>query len=160
MRESHGVTGKMRGAIAGRVVLALLVVSAAVPPAVEAQTIEWTRQLGTPTDDVARAVSVGASGVYVVGLTDGELLDQPSAGGRDAFVVKFPAATPAELIQKLIADLVALDLTREISDSLDAKLGAALRAIDDMRDGNDATALGALNAFINSVAARRGARAS
>jgi hypothetical protein len=51
----------------------------------------WTRQFGTPGADEAFAVAVdNRGGVYVVGLTDGELLPpQPSAGGFDAFVRKY-----------------------------------------------------------------------
>ncbi|MBI4333606.1 MAG: SBBP repeat-containing protein [Chloroflexi bacterium] len=49
----------------------------------------WTRQFGTDSDDVARAVSYNGSGrVHVVGETDGLLPEQNSAGGRDGFIMK------------------------------------------------------------------------
>lgn len=50
----------------------------------------WTRQFGTPSNDMAKAISVGVSGeIYIVGTTDGILAGQANAGNRDAFVVKF-----------------------------------------------------------------------
>ncbi len=51
----------------------------------------WTRQFGTPTDDLARRISVDAGGVYVTGLTHGTLPGQVSSGDRDAFVRKYDA---------------------------------------------------------------------
>jgi uncharacterized protein (UPF0548 family) len=52
----------------------------------------WARQFGSPSDDYAYGVAADASGVYVVGSTGGALPGQPTAGGRDAFVVKFDTA--------------------------------------------------------------------
>jgi hypothetical protein len=50
----------------------------------------WTRQFGSAGADEAFAVTVdGRGGVYVVGLTDGTLPLQTSAGDFDAFVLKF-----------------------------------------------------------------------
>jgi autotransporter-associated beta strand protein len=49
----------------------------------------WTRQFGTSGADVAVGVAVDASGVYVVGFTDGTLPGQASAGDFDAFVRKY-----------------------------------------------------------------------
>ena len=51
----------------------------------------WTRRFGTPATDVAGGISVGATGVYVVGQTDGILFGQQGAGGSDAFVRKYDA---------------------------------------------------------------------
>ncbi len=51
----------------------------------------WTRQFGTASDDLALAISVAASGVYVAGWTEGTLPGQTSAGSRDAFVRKYDA---------------------------------------------------------------------
>jgi hypothetical protein len=48
----------------------------------------WTRQFGTPADDVALAVDVGPAGVYVGGHTGGSL-NGGSAGGVDGFVRAF-----------------------------------------------------------------------
>ena len=54
----------------------------------------WTRQFGTAGADIANGITVGASGVYVAGVTeDGAFPGQTYAGGfDDAFVCKFDAA--------------------------------------------------------------------
>ena len=58
--------------------------------AVWGQETEWTRQFGTSGYDQAFGVSVGASGVYVVGRTNDTLPGQESAGGvTDALVRKY-----------------------------------------------------------------------
>ncbi len=120
----------------------------------------WTRQFGTPSGDNARGISVDASGIYVAGGTDGTLPGQTSAGSTDAFVVKLKLSilTPAEAIQEIIADVVALNLKQGISNSLDSKLDAAAQALDDLNQNNDVAAINALQALINSVEAQRGVR--
>jgi len=57
-----------------------------------AGTEAWTRQFGTAGHDQAFGISVGASGVYVVGFTTGTLPGQTSSGSDDAFVRKYDAA--------------------------------------------------------------------
>lgn len=50
----------------------------------------WTFQFGTAGFDQATSSNfVDATGVYVPGLTDGTFAGQTTAGGFDAFVVKF-----------------------------------------------------------------------
>jgi hypothetical protein len=49
----------------------------------------WTRQFGTSANDIARAVFVDDSGVYVAGETAGVLPDQVSQGSDDVFVRKY-----------------------------------------------------------------------
>ena len=44
----------------------------------------WTRQFGTSSYDIAFGISVDASGVYVVGETNGTFPGQTSAGDDDA----------------------------------------------------------------------------
>lgn len=51
----------------------------------------WVRQLGTAATDIAFAVAADASGVYAAGSTNGGLFVPTSAGGFDAFVVKYDA---------------------------------------------------------------------
>jgi hypothetical protein len=63
----------------------------AFPPAIRAQTIQWTRQFGTTATDEVYGVAVDATGVYLVGDTVGTLPGQTSAGGSDAFVRKYDA---------------------------------------------------------------------
>jgi parallel beta-helix repeat protein len=53
----------------------------------------WTRQFGTGAYDYGWGIAVDASGVYVVGETDGGTLPgQTSAGGIDAFIRKYDLA--------------------------------------------------------------------
>lgn len=49
----------------------------------------WMRQFGTPGTDNGFGVSVDATGVYVVGGTDGVFPGQTPVGGSDAFLVKY-----------------------------------------------------------------------
>ena len=60
------------------------------------------------------------------------------------------------LLQALVDDVVALNLQQGISNSLDAKLDAALQALEDLREGNDQAVLNVLQAFITQVAAQSG----
>lgn len=46
----------------------------------------WTRQFGTAETDSAAALSVGATGLFVAGATEGTMRGQASAGSFDAFV--------------------------------------------------------------------------
>ena len=116
----------------------------------------WTRQFGTSTTDDARGISVDASGIYVAGLTDGTLQGQTNTGSLDVFMVKLSILSPAEAIQQLIADVVALNLQQGISNSLDSKLDAVLQALDDVNENNNVAASNALQAFINGVETQRG----
>ena len=51
---------------------------------------QWTRQLGTSSDDYATDVSVDSTGnVYVCGVTSGGIDGNSSAGNRDTFLVKY-----------------------------------------------------------------------
>jgi hypothetical protein len=52
-------------------------------------TKQWTKQLGTSSDDYAKGVAVDSSGnVYAAGYTNGAL-DGSNSGGEDLFVVKY-----------------------------------------------------------------------
>ncbi len=54
---------------------------------------QWTRQMGTPSNDLANGVATDAAGnVYVAGATYGGLDGNVNAGGTDLFVVKYDAA--------------------------------------------------------------------
>ncbi len=58
--------------------------------AARAQEIAWTRQFGGPDFDVARALAVTDTGVYVLGAVSGALPGQTYAGGlNDVFVQKY-----------------------------------------------------------------------
>jgi len=63
---------------------------------------------------------------------------------------------PAELIAELLEEVAGLGLPRGIENSLMAKLNAALGALEDENENNDAAAINTLGAFINAVEAQRG----
>ena len=52
----------------------------------------WTRQFGSAIADIATGITVDASGVYVIGETDGTLPGQTGSGSKDAFVRKYDLA--------------------------------------------------------------------
>lgn len=64
--------------------------------------------------------------------------------------------TPLEQIEELINIVQSLNLQAGIENGLDAKLGAAARALEDVNLNNDVAAVNALNAFINETLAQRG----
>ena len=51
---------------------------------------------------------------------------------------------------------MVLNLQQGIENSLDSKLDAVSKALDDVNKNNDIAAINALQAFINSVEAQRG----
>jgi hypothetical protein len=51
-------------------------------------TVLWADQFGTPSNDVANAVAVDSTGVYVAGHTAGNL-EGTNAGAEDAFIRKY-----------------------------------------------------------------------
>jgi hypothetical protein len=72
--------------------LAALVFVFRATPALHAQTIEWTRQIGTAADDISRAISADRLGnVYISGDTIGNL-GGTNAGNADSFVSKYNSA--------------------------------------------------------------------
>ncbi|MHC4440292.1 MAG: hypothetical protein ACYS3S_23330 [Planctomycetota bacterium] len=72
-----------------------------------------------------------------------------------ATIVPSPPAVEI-LIEQLIAQVKALNLQQGISNSLDAKLDAVKKALDDVNENNDAAGINALETFINAVEAQRG----
>lgn len=71
----------------------------------------WTTQFGTEATDSAAAVSVGQSGLFVAGTTNGTFAGQTSAGLNDAFVARLidPAASntpPSNLALALSASSI------------------------------------------------------
>jgi len=63
---------------------------------------------------------------------------------------------PVELIAELLEEVGGLGLPRGIENGLEAKLDAALGALEDENENNDAAAINTLGAFINAVEAQRG----
>lgn len=59
------------------------------PTALQAQTVDWIRQLGTSSDEGSYGVSADSLGnVYISGYTEGSL-DGTNAGDNDAFIAKY-----------------------------------------------------------------------
>ena len=63
---------------------------------------------------------------------------------------------PADLLSDLVQDIVDLNLQSGIASSLDAKLAAAMKALQDVNQNNNIAAIKALNAFIAAVQAQSG----
>ena len=71
-----------------------------------------------------------------------------------AFEAQLP--DPVQLLKELAQQVIDLNLQSGISNSLDAKLNAALKAIDHLNDNNAVAAINTLQAFIRAVEAQRG----
>jgi N-acetylneuraminic acid mutarotase len=78
-----------------------------------------------------------------------------SAPGSFAVTVNGAAAQIGNLVT-LVNSILSVNAQHGIENSLDAKLQAALAAIDSLKGGNIASAVNQLNAFINAVQAQSG----
>jgi hypothetical protein len=65
---------------------------------------------------------------------------------------------PTTMIGGLITKVADFNLQQGIENGLDAKLDAALQALEDANANNDASAVNKLQAFINEVEAQRGTK--
>lgn len=79
-----------------------------------------------------------------------------NAGNNGTASVSYTVITPSEAIENLIDQVESLNLQQGVDNSLDAKLDAALQALDDLNQNDDVAAVNALQAFINAVEAQRG----
>jgi hypothetical protein len=73
----------------------------------------------------------------------------------DAVEAGYPVG-PGAMINALITKVASFNLQQGIDNSLDAKLEAALQALEDVNANNDASAVNRLEAFISEVNAQRG----
>ena len=64
--------------------------------------------------------------------------------------------SPKQLLSELVSDVIAMNLRAGVANSLDAKLSAAIAALDDEKPANEFATINALWAFINAVHAQRG----
>jgi hypothetical protein len=67
-----------------------------------------------------------------------------------------PSPYPIQLLEELALTVLEMNLQGGISNSLGAKLDAALNALRDVNENNDVVAANVLGAFINAVEAQRG----
>jgi len=63
-----------------------------------------------------------------------------------------------DALGSLTQKIISLNLSKGISSSFDAKLNAALGALDDMNENNDGAAINSLEALINAIEAQRGGK--
>jgi len=94
------------------------------------------------------------SAVTVTTDLDGNPRIVGTAVDMGAFEAQLP--DPVQLLKELAQQVIDLNLQSGISNSLDAKLNAALKAIDHLNDNNDVAAINTLQAFIRAVEAQRG----
>ncbi len=71
-----------------------------------------------------------------------------------SFFGVFESVDPVELLGELAGKVFGLNLQNGISNSLDAKLDAALKALEDINNNNHVAAINTLQAFINAVEAQ------
>ena len=65
-------------------------------------TKQWTKQLGTPSDDYGGGVTTDSSGyIYVTGYTFGELDGNTNSGDYDIFLVKYNSSGTKQWTKQL-----------------------------------------------------------
>jgi len=91
-----------------------------------------------------------------VGTDSFEYTISDGNGGTATALVTVTVKGPVEKIGDLVVLVEEIDLQQGIERSLDAKLDAALGALEDANENNDGSAVNKLQAFINEVEAQRG----
>jgi len=85
---------------------------------------QWLHQLGTSTNDQARALTADADGnVYLAGYTEGDLDGQGNAGNEDIFVIKYDASGVQQWIRQL--GTAGIDAANGITADADGNVYAA-----------------------------------
>jgi hypothetical protein len=90
---------------------------------------------------------------YIAGPNETDLDGNPRVvnGRIDMGAYELQALAPAELLQDLTDYLDELSLHKGIGSSLQAKLNAALRLLEDGNENNDGAVVNLLEAFINAT---------
>jgi hypothetical protein len=110
----------------------------------------------TPLDPIPdQLMFTGGSGTLTVTYDDDSTADLLFYSDIPINLVDTAVSDPVEKIQDLINLVASFNLQQGIDNSLDAKLDAALGALDDVNQNNDAAAINTLQAFINAVEAQR-----
>ncbi len=110
-----------------------------------AGTVEWTRQLGTPSRDYVNDISTDSSGhVYVLVNTEGGIDDNTNAGGKDFFVVKYDSAGVKQWTQQLGSS--SNEYSKGISTDSSGNVYVTVRSYLGDLDGN--TNLGDNDVFV------------
>ena len=82
---------------------------------------KWTKQLGTPSNDIAYGIATDSNGnVYVTGFTSGNLDGNTNAGGADLFVVKYNSSGVKQWTRQLGTHRVdvAFDISTDSSGNV------------------------------------------
>ena len=70
----------------------LLLLAFTTPALAQSPQLDWVRQFGTSGQDESLGVTIGGSGgIYITGLTYGDLDGNSNAGEGDAFLTKYDA---------------------------------------------------------------------
>lgn len=116
-------------------------------------TSRMWRVTDTPWNETINDISVQADGSLHIVWNSGEV------GARNVYAAKITlpsSATPGTLLQQLIDLVASYNLKQGISNSLDAKLQNAQKALDAARNNDIGTACNLVNAFMNEVSAQSG----
>jgi hypothetical protein len=109
---------------------------------------------GTDVVRFPRGELQGIAGSVEASSLEQDRFSGPSNGG--GFLAFRPAEDAGSLLLGLVDDVEALNLDNGISNSLDAKLGNALAALDDLNENSDVSAINRLGAFVSAVEAQAG----
>jgi len=108
--------------------------------------------------DSVKITAYGEDPVYldaVEGAVDGDGNPVTWTSITVAGTVTLLTDDPVEMTADLVLKVASFNLQQGIENSLDAKLGAAWDALNDINENNDASAVNKLEAFINEVKAQR-----
>lgn len=137
----------------------------AVPNVTVPDSFTWSVQVvGGDTVCVPRfdPPSVGSSDDFIWINSQGVFWFADNQFPVDNFYARITVAEsdPVTLLTDLVGTVMTLNLQNGIANSLDAKLDAAINALDDMNTHNDVAAINSMEAFINAVEAQRGDKIS
>ena len=99
--------------------------------------------------------SIAAPVAFFNGFVQCIKIANNNAGNITIDAVEAWPVDPAVMINTLITKVASFNLQQGIDNSLDAKLEAALQALEDVNANNDASAVNKLEAFISEVEAQR-----